>query len=508
MLLGAKKFIEGWNCWRVSNMGLLNIGKSEGSQIIQLFGRGVRLRGKNFCLKRSSAIDDTPPDFLRTLETLNIFGIQANYMEQFRDHLDAEGIDLGDYRPIKLPIKINKEFLAKNLLIPHFPESGFSEEQFLRLSGEEKVNVQLNLIPKVDIISSLQEGGIRDSLNIRPRTIENKYLDLVDWNHVYFELMEYKQQQKWTNIIFNANVLKSIIEGNNYELYCPEGLVNPSKFEDLHLLEEIVVSILKKYLKLFYSWKKNLWMRKNITIVKLDSEHGNLTFKEYNLKVEKKEFDYIVQEEKIPYRTDAEWETLIPKDEEKMLVGNRIKRMRFDRHIYQPLLLKPVDIETHPEGLNPGETEFIKDLNYYYTTNQQKFSDTDLFVLRNLPRKGIGFFDSAYFYPDFIIWMKKGEMQHLIFVDPKGLVHAFDALNEEKIRLHKDIKDLEQDVRTKLGIDTITMDSFIISVTPYKDIRSNFHLLPKNELESHHILFQHDDKDHYIEKLFKSSLAS
>ena len=47
VLIGAKKFIEGWDSWRVSAMGLLNIGKQEGSQIIQLFGRGVRLRGKD-----------------------------------------------------------------------------------------------------------------------------------------------------------------------------------------------------------------------------------------------------------------------------------------------------------------------------------------------------------------------------------------------------------------------------------------------------------------------------
>ncbi|MDH7513479.1 MAG: hypothetical protein QHH14_11095, partial [Clostridiales bacterium] len=39
ILIGAKKFMEGWNSWRVSAMGLLNIGRQEGSQIIQLFGR-------------------------------------------------------------------------------------------------------------------------------------------------------------------------------------------------------------------------------------------------------------------------------------------------------------------------------------------------------------------------------------------------------------------------------------------------------------------------------------
>ena len=55
ILIGSKKFTEGWSSWRVSTMGLLNVGKSEGSQIIQLFGRGVRLKGYKFSLKRSSA---------------------------------------------------------------------------------------------------------------------------------------------------------------------------------------------------------------------------------------------------------------------------------------------------------------------------------------------------------------------------------------------------------------------------------------------------------------------
>jgi hypothetical protein len=54
MLIGAKKFVEGWDSWRVSNMCLLNVGRSEGSEIIQLFGRGVRLKGLNGTLKRST----------------------------------------------------------------------------------------------------------------------------------------------------------------------------------------------------------------------------------------------------------------------------------------------------------------------------------------------------------------------------------------------------------------------------------------------------------------------
>jgi hypothetical protein len=59
ILIGSKKFSEGWSSWRVSAMGLMNVGRSEGSEIIQLFGRGVRLKGYRYSLKRSTALDSS-----------------------------------------------------------------------------------------------------------------------------------------------------------------------------------------------------------------------------------------------------------------------------------------------------------------------------------------------------------------------------------------------------------------------------------------------------------------
>jgi len=79
ILIGSKKFIEGWNSWRVSSMALMNIGKSEGSQIIQLFGRGVRFKGENLSLKR----ENNPDKNLKVLQTLYIFGLNANYISYF-----------------------------------------------------------------------------------------------------------------------------------------------------------------------------------------------------------------------------------------------------------------------------------------------------------------------------------------------------------------------------------------------------------------------------------------
>lgn len=93
ILIGAKKFIEGWDCWRVSTLGLMHVGKSEGSQIIQLFGRGVRLKGFGWSLKRSSRctrIDKPRPANIHWLETLQVFGIEAEFMQRFQAFLKDE----------------------------------------------------------------------------------------------------------------------------------------------------------------------------------------------------------------------------------------------------------------------------------------------------------------------------------------------------------------------------------------------------------------------------------
>src|SRR5690625_6183019 len=87
-------------------MGLMNIGKSEGPQIIQLFGRGVRLLGKDRSLMRSSAMTNiSKPENIELLETLQIFGLQANYMEQFRKYLKEEGIDTEERVQINLKVQ-------------------------------------------------------------------------------------------------------------------------------------------------------------------------------------------------------------------------------------------------------------------------------------------------------------------------------------------------------------------------------------------------------------------
>ncbi len=115
LLIGSKKFVEGWDCWRVSTMGLMHVGRSEGSQIIQLFGRGVRLKGYDWSLKRSGhAHAPTHPQYIEELETLNVFGIEADFMEKFREFLKEEGLPGNERRKIiTVPLNVTYDFGKK-----------------------------------------------------------------------------------------------------------------------------------------------------------------------------------------------------------------------------------------------------------------------------------------------------------------------------------------------------------------------------------------------------------
>lgn len=153
LLIGAKKFMVGWNSWRVSNMGLLNIGRQEGSQIIQLSGRGVRLHGKGFSLKRSAAVDGPHPAHVRLLETLNIFAVRANYMAQFRDYLEREGVEIAAEIELPLFLWANEQFLQRGLVVPRTQEGH-------RFAAEANLLLEPDLSwPKMHIRSKTIRSG-------------------------------------------------------------------------------------------------------------------------------------------------------------------------------------------------------------------------------------------------------------------------------------------------------------------------------------------------------------
>ena len=107
---------------------------------------------------------------------------------------------------------------------------------------------------------------------------------------------------------------------------------------------------------------------------------------------------------------------------EKLEIGN-LSAYWFGNHLYQPLLHlgKSQLIEVSPVSLNDGERDFVLDLKKFLDGNKDFGKDHELFLLRNVSKRGIGFFEAGNFYPDFILWLLVDKKQYVTFVDPKGL---------------------------------------------------------------------------------------
>ena len=247
VLIGAKKFIEGWSSWRVSNMGLLNIGKSEGSQIIQLFGRGVRLKGLDFSLKRSSFVGSLEyhPERIDLLETLNFFAVEANYMVEFRKYLEREGVDPGGYEEIPFPIHREDALIGEGLYVPAVPDgSEFSENSRIVLDEHEDIRVNLDLSIKAESMR-MGEGGVSTGAAKagQGRLIGEPYLSMLDWTRVYLDLLDYKNSRRLHNLIILPDAPRRIMEKRDpaaYNLIADDSVFEPESFAGFAVLQETV----------------------------------------------------------------------------------------------------------------------------------------------------------------------------------------------------------------------------------------------------------------------------
>ena len=500
ILIGAKKFIEGWDSWRVTAMGLLNIGRQEGSQIIQLFGRGVRLRGKNMSLKRSAALDGDHPPHISLLETLNIFAVRANFMAQFRDYLMREGIELDDPIQLEIPIVSNENFIARRLFVPTaLPYDENAKGQCVPLT----VNINAYIThatQTVEIIGSSSQEGIRGSRSTAALEckIKKESLDLLDWEKIHLELLEYKQEKQFHNLIFDTQILQTIMEPEQ-ELYgltvMAESEVNPTSLEEVIRLEELVITLLRKYIAKFYRIIQQQWSSNRMKLKTLDENDANFT----------------------------DWRVYIPRDEAQELepqIQNLIESGEIygpnvtnlpnaynDRHLYQPLLAitnANDSWRTTPPALEESEQQFVKDLrNYVRQQREEHLSEKEIFLLRNQSRgKGIGFYQNEGFYPDFILWITEGAKQRIVFIEPHGMVH--DAINEhnEKITLFKRLRTLSHE---RFRGEHVQMDSFIISKTDFQVLRRRDGMERPEFAEEWHILFRKDDDPTYLSPIFRDS---
>ena len=522
VLIGSRKFTEGWSSWRVSTMGLLNMGQGEGSQIIQLFGRGVRLKGKGMSLKRSTPADRPKGVHLERLETLNIFGVRANYMAAFKDYLKEEGITPSD-EIIELDFPTRSSLPADKRLKTLKLKDGYKDNQILGfkrrifpllyevpsdLAAKIKLpHATLDLYPRIEALSTKDSSSAKVSPDARHKGKLNRAaMAMFDWDAIFLALQEYKLLKTWSNLRLERQRLIDFCMGSDiwYTLFIPQAELAINSFADATKQQDILVQLLTEYTDRFYQALKGGYEGQFYDVAYITEEHGSM-LKLYQFEIDDTDVG-LEYKAKLEILRDLVAAGKI--GEASQWNAPHMVAISFARHLYYPLMAPDgtgnLPLKMRPLAFDsPSEVQFIRDLEEFYASPAaaELFAGRSLYLLRNADTqaKGLGFARAGNFYPDYLLWLvdEATGQQWLSFVDPKGIRNL--DLNDPKLGLYAEIKERQKE----LNDPTLVLNAFILSFTPHSDLLNIGAAGSKAELEDRNVLFMDDGRDVYLKKIFE-----
>ena len=521
ILIGSRKFTEGWNSWRVSTMGLINFAKGEGSQAIQLFGRGVRLKGYMGSLKRSSKLRDyhvNRPDYIDVLETLTIFGVKAQYMADFKSYLDKEEIPPNEnIRKLHLPvISRYAEVRDKELRVIKLRDGVSFKKQSKRLVMDAPQNDFLNYLLKhktvIDCRSKIQTIDSTHSLRIdsspQELSLPADVLPFLDYQRIFEELQQYKSEKRYFNLIIVADRLLSILQKDGwYKLLIPKNHLTIDSYEKLEAANDYAVMALKSYMDKFFKYEKDRWEAPRLEYTILQENDDNFV-KEYSITYDRDDIADTISRDLERFISDVS--DVLKKNSgfdeyKKTFFHGRMVMFDFDAHLYAPLIClekSNLKIQISPVALNHAEMAFVDYLKTYVEAHTKELADKSLYLLRNKSKVGMGFFEAGNFYPDYILWIDTADTQYISFIDPKGLTRV--TFDDPKIEFYRTIKELETRLAPSSDGKKIILNSFIMSSTPSEDLKMWWSNVNQADREARNVYTL--DNPHCIESMIAKIL--
>lgn len=504
VLIGSRKFAEGWNCFRVSVIGLINLGSSKGNKIIQIFGRGVRIKGLKNNGKRTflnhnedyfKLKNTKEEDKLRKIETLTVFSLKKSYLETFTSAVNKELEIVKKYEIevnpsiIKLNDNTEVKFEEFRKRIPIFKLSKVDiAQRRVSLLANKSFNVQFNQNNKT------KEDTVNNfSINLDYRPDRNE-----DGVNIKGELANFIKDY---SVFINLNKLQNIIaefqednglyiNANSKQITITDVLnfINEIKYKssidttNIELIENIVIQVITDFLKKLknkVNWYINNsnYQYQELLNQSTDKVKGDFIDKYYILKTIESTKE---SRGKTTFKKQKEIDEEITAFENEIdAIAESLKIDTIGNHIYNPLLREvrnnvdgEKDLKISPDKLNAGEKKFVQDCANYFKDNKD-FKDYEIYLMRNVETlKSIGIYlndDSQVFYPDFILWMIKEDTIYINFIDPKGQMGIQDAttlLDNEKVKIadktsNDTLVRLEKELSTTHN-KTFVLNSFLL----------------------------------------------
>lgn len=482
VLIGSRKFAEGWNCFRVSIIGLINLGSGKGNKIIQIFGRGVRLKGLKNDGKRQNKQGKVEnykslneKDSIKKLETLVVLSLKKSYLKTFTDEIHRQNkipfsfeipvepnvIKLGNNQELqfetikqKLPIfKLGKKQIDKKQVLVKQDGSVdyiYFDEGKIERNTIKKGNFTFSLDYRVDKTKNGED--IKKILSVKNSFVDNSEIELL--------LLDFEEESGFSYYFVDSNGNQ---EALRIEAILSLGIVKTVLYDttlgdfDFRKIEKFRLLVFEEFLR---KLRNKINYQINSQNYVFDDKLKQSTASQKGDFVEK-------------YVITKEFETQEKVEEFKQEIENLKTKLNInslDYHLYKPLLNEEENLKIFPTGLNKGEKKFVEDLNIHIT---DKFSDSDLefYLFRNVETlKSIGIYlenDQNVFYPDFVFWVLDNENKkvYLNFVDPKGQT---GLINQETLELNGKVisQEVLEQIKTKLkeknkGLEFV-LNSFVL----------------------------------------------
>ena len=515
VLVGAKMFIEGWSSWRVSALGLMKVGRSPGAEIVQLFGRGVRLRGRGYRLKRDEDIaghhsQDSPSSLpVQVMQSLQVFGVQADYLQQFLDMLAQEGVQP---QLLHVPISQQPPLAELGLHTLHADEGRFAGPVVFDPQAQPSQRLQIE--PDVRVSVGL---GPAQALGAAP-LLHRMTAGWLCAEAAYQHALAWRQRQGWPGLLFSAAGLLQWL--GRCEIDAPADW-----FSQPHTAASRKAQAARLALErgLARAWRQaeRRWRMGDgrLSVVPLTLNNAGLPTAEIGgerrlawrleINLARSASDAVMQAARDvvaqglrPAGFLDELTAFLAGQPGGLLdIGERLQALLDDPatlaqddmklplprlhgapHLFSPVLAQPglkpeaaalltsqaeqmplfgddnwiaAPMSVRPPALNQGETRFLWDLRAWWLTHHglPDWAGIHLYVLRNPAAGGLLLYRDSGFAPDFMVWLRRGDAQVLGLVDPKGLALEWP---DEKLALLADLEARPLSVPVRGALLTMT----------------------------------------------------
>ena len=253
VLIGSRRFAEGWDNYRASSLTLLRLGQGEGSLIIQMFGRVVRFAGVRGDGKRL----ERPPAALAPLQTAYVFGLKSGYLDAFLQGLTDNGVP--DLRRADCDVHSHTPPLLRSVQAISPKADAFQVSalggDWLQRIGRVRVSLTASIAN-----AGLKDGRVEGERGTAGQDITQEFrrwASAVDPDAVYRDLVAWRAAQARWNLTFDRAAIVAALGSDQYQVLGLPGMLGTREADDLARIQRLATRLVRHLLEAAYRKREN-----------------------------------------------------------------------------------------------------------------------------------------------------------------------------------------------------------------------------------------------------------